>query len=81
MINNSWQALLGVISSLTRAAGAAQRVFSLMDSLPDIDIDSGLPLDDLRFRGEIVIKGVEFTYQMRPDNKVLKGVDLHIPAG
>ncbi|CAB1110551.1 ABC [Ectocarpus sp. CCAP 1310/34] len=81
MINNSWQALLGVISSLTRAAGAAQRVFSLMDSLPDIDIDSGLPLDDLRFRGEIAIKGVEFTYQMRPDNKVLKGVDLHIPAG
>lgn len=56
--------------SLTRAAGAAQRVFSLMDSLPDIDIDSGLPLDDRRFRGEIAIKGVEFTYQMRPDNKV-----------
>ncbi|CAN0549386.1 unnamed protein product, partial [Ectocarpus sp. 8 AP-2014] len=41
-----------------------------MDSLPDIDIDSGVPLDDLRFRGEIAIKGVEFTYQMRPDNKV-----------
>lgn len=41
-----------------------------MDSLPDIDIDSGLPLDDLRFRGEIAIKGVEFTYQMRPENKV-----------
>eukprot|EP00903_Cladosiphon_okamuranus_P007815 g7561.t1 len=81
MINNSWQALLSVVSSLTRAAGAAQRVFSLMDSLPDIDIDSGVRIDDCSFRGEISIQGVEFTYQMRPDNQVLKGVDLHIPAG
>eukprot|EP00903_Cladosiphon_okamuranus_P007814 g7560.t1 len=81
MINSSWQGLLGVVSSLTRAAGAAQRVFSLMDSLPDIDIDSGVRIDDCRFRGEISIQGVEFTYQMRPDNQVLKGVDLHIPAG
>ncbi|CAN0280756.1 unnamed protein product, partial [Scytosiphon promiscuus] len=57
------------VYSLTRAAGAAQRVFSLMDSLPDIDINSGLLLDDRSFRGQIDIKGVEFTYQMRPDNK------------
>ncbi|CAM9638358.1 unnamed protein product, partial [Hapterophycus canaliculatus] len=70
MINNSWQGLLSVISSLTRAAGAAQRVFSLMDSLPDIDINSGVLLDDRTFRGQIDIEGVEFTYQMRPDNKV-----------
>lgn len=41
-----------------------------MDSLPDIDIDSGVRLDDYRFRGEISIQGVEFTYQMRPDNQV-----------
>lgn len=41
-----------------------------MDSLPDIDIDSGVRIDDRRFRGEITIQGVEFTYQMRPDNQV-----------
>ncbi|CAN0033345.1 unnamed protein product, partial [Laminaria digitata] len=69
MINNSWQNLLGVVSSLTRAAGAAQRVFSLMDSLPDIDIDRGIVLDDRSFRGEMTVQGVEFTYQMRPDNQ------------
>lgn len=56
--------------SLTRAAGAAQRVFSLMDSLPDIDIDHGIVLDERNFRGEMTIQGVEFTYQMRPDNQV-----------
>lgn len=41
-----------------------------MDALPDIDIDSGVRIDDYRFRGEISIQGVEFTYQMRPDNQV-----------
>lgn len=41
-----------------------------MDSLPDIDIDSGVRIDDYGFRGEISIRGVEFTYQMRPDNQV-----------
>lgn len=41
-----------------------------MDSLPDIDIDSGARIDDHKFRGEISIRGVEFTYQMRPDNQV-----------
>lgn len=63
-------AWFGAVSSLTRAAGAAQRVLSLMDSMPDIDIDSGLVIDDKDFRGEIGIQGVEFTYQMRPDNQV-----------
>ena len=56
--------------SLTRAAGAAQRVFSLMDSVPDIDINRGIVVDDRTFRGEMTIQGVEFTYQMRPDNQV-----------
>ena len=55
--------------SLTRAAGAAQRVFSLMDSLPDIDINRGIVLDDNKFQGEMTIQGLEFTYQMRPDNQ------------
>lgn len=40
-----------------------------MDALPDIDIDSGVMIDDSTFRGEIKIEAVEFTYQMRPDNK------------
>lgn len=62
--------MLIFVVRLTRAAGAAQRVFSLMDSLPDIDIDTGIVIDDESFRGEITVEAVEFTYQMRPDNKV-----------
>ena len=36
-MNNSYQALQSVFTQFTRAAAAAERVFSLMDSLPDID--------------------------------------------
>lgn len=44
-----------------------------MDSLPDIDINSGIVIgegDERNFLGEISVEGVEFTYQMRPNNKV-----------
>ena len=37
IMNNSYQALQSVFTQFTRAAAAAERVFSLMDSLPDID--------------------------------------------
>jgi hypothetical protein len=41
MLNNAYKSLLDIVTSFTRASGAAQRVFALLDSLPDIDIDSG----------------------------------------
>ncbi len=37
MINSAYQQLMNIITQFTRAAGAATRVLSLMDSLPDID--------------------------------------------
>ena len=40
-MNTSYQSLQSVFTQFTRAAAAAERVFSLMDSLPDID--TGLP--------------------------------------
>lgn len=41
MLNTSYKSLLDIVTQFTRAAGAAQRVFSLMDSMPDIDISAG----------------------------------------
>ena len=41
MLNNAYKSLLDIVTSFTRAAGAAQRVFALLDSLPDIDIHAG----------------------------------------
>lgn len=40
MINNSYKALMDVVNDFTIAAGAAQRVMTLMDSLPDIQVQA-----------------------------------------
>ena len=70
MINSAYNGFTDLISSFTRAGGAAQRVLSLMDMLPDIDPTAGLALT-APLRGEITFEDVAFTYQMRPDRPVL----------
>jgi ABC-type multidrug transport system fused ATPase/permease subunit len=42
MMTGAYKGLLDILTSFTRAGGAATRVFALIDSLPDIDIDAGL---------------------------------------
>ncbi|CAI7924646.1 unnamed protein product [Closterium sp. NIES-53] len=41
LIQSGYQSIMSVLMSLTKASGAAQRVLSLIDSLPDIDPDAG----------------------------------------
>lgn len=81
MLNTSYKSLLDIVTQFTRAAGAAQRVFSLMDSLPDIDIKSGRKVPMGSLIGSVELKNVSFSYQMRPDASVLNGINLTIPAG
>ena len=79
MINTAFQSLIDTMNQFTRAAGAAQRVFDLMDNLPDINPEGGSVLSNLQ--GNIKLENVEFTYKSRPDTKVLKGINLDIKAG
>ena len=81
MINSAYQSLTGVVASLTRAGGAATRVITLLESLPDIDPTLGLDVDSSTMQGSLVLDNVEFHYQMRPDNKVLRGISLNIQSG
>ena len=81
MLNNSYKNLLDIITSFTRSAGAAQRVFSLMDNMPDIDINNGTPLASQDMIGKIEFKDVYFAYQMRPNCNVLSNVSFIIPPG
>ncbi|KAH8060061.1 ATPase [Aureococcus anophagefferens] len=71
--------LIGLVTSFTRSAAAAEKVFSLIDSLPDINEDDGAAID-WDVQGSLVLESVEFHYVMRPDAKVLSGVDLGIDA-
>jgi len=80
MMNNAYQSLQGLITSFTRAAAGAEKVFSLWDSIPDIQPNAGIPVD-WQVKGEISITDAKFHYLMRPENQVLKGLSLHIPAG
>merc|ERR1719245_1337563 len=75
-INSSWQKLQNILGSFTRATGAADRVLSLLDSLPKITPKG----DETPLSGDIQLKNLRFTYQMRPEQEILKGVNLTIPA-
>jgi ABC transporter fused permease/ATP-binding protein len=62
-----------------RAAGAAERVFELLDRTPAIPAQGGV--EPAQVKGEVALHGVRFAYPTRPDVRVLDGVDLTIAAG
>ncbi|MDH2327073.1 ABC transporter ATP-binding protein [Cereibacter sp. SYSU M97828] len=62
---------------LAKAAAASDRVFDLLDRVPTVrDRNDARPAP--AFRGDIDFRGVDFGYGGDP---VLRGLDLHIPAG
>jgi len=81
MMNNAYQSLQGLVTSFTRSAAGAEKVFSLWDSQPDIDPQKGNDIDQDQVAGHIQLENVSFYYQMRPDNLVLENFNLDIPAG
>ena len=81
MVNAAYRSLNGVINSLTRAVAAAQRVLSLVDSLPNIDADAGIKLQRSDIVGRVELKNVSFRYKLRPENVVLEKIDLILEAG
>ena len=52
-----------------RAAGAAERVFELLDRVPTIPPRGGLRLT--RVTGRVALEGIDFSYPSRPDVPVL----------
>ncbi len=81
-VTSSYTALSNCVTSLVRAAGSASRVFSLQDNLPDIAPRSGATFAPSRARGPAVaLENVTFWYQMRPNNIVLRGMNVVIPGG
>jgi len=80
MMNGAYQGLQGLVTDFTRSAAGAEKVFALWDSTPDIDPNEGAEID-WDVQGHLEIRNVTFYYQMRPDNVVLQGFDLDIPAG
>jgi len=72
--------LAGLWSALQRAAGATDRLFAVIDTVPEIRTAEGAqPLPP--GKGAIKLEGVSFAYPTRKGQPVLTGVDLEIKPG
>jgi ABC transporter fused permease/ATP-binding protein len=71
-------ALTDLYADLTKASGAAERIFELLDREPAM-AKGGEELDEVR--GAIRFERVEFRYPARPDARVLDGIDIEIAPG
>jgi len=78
MLMNPLHFLSTVSNWWARCVDAAQRVFEVIDAKSDIEEpENPVVLDD--FKGEITVKNAWFQYE--PAKPILKGMDLHVPAG
>jgi ATP-binding cassette subfamily B protein len=72
------QELARVYAELQRAVASAERIFSLVDTVPEIS-DKPDAIDPGSIQGDIVFENVSFYYE---ENKpVLENFDLHIKRG
>ena len=79
MVAFSMGSLSELWADLMKAAGAAERVFALLDRAPTMPVVGGMQLDAIE--GNLSFEAVEFAYPARRDAKVLHGLDLEIRAG
>ncbi len=71
---------LSKLSNVGNAAAAgAERIQEVLDQAPEVLDDKRPYAGPSRFRGEITFEHVLFGYT--PEKCILKGIDLHIPAG
>lgn len=81
MIRGAYQQVNNLIVQFTTARGAAQRVFEMLDALPDVDLNAGIKLRREDVQGTFELSNIEFAYQMRPKEKVIDGINLTIRGG
>lgn len=72
------QDLARVYASMQHAIASAERVFSLLDSKPEV-VDQPNAIDPGTIKGDIVFDNVDFYYE--DDKPVLKNFNLHVKAG
>jgi len=80
MVAGSLSDVAGIWGSLQRAAGATERLFAILDTVPDVrDPDSPVALP--AGGGAIRFEDVDFEYPSRAGTAVLDRVDLEVAPG
>eukprot|EP00123_Amoebidium_parasiticum_P013500 comp21991_c0_seq1/m.31796 comp21991_c0_seq1/g.31796 ORF comp21991_c0_seq1/g.31796 comp21991_c0_seq1/m.31796 type:complete len:1283 (-) comp21991_c0_seq1:440-4288(-) len=69
------------MTDTSEAKNAGKKIYQVVDRQPIIDVTAqdGKRLDTVH--GEIELKSVHFTYPSRPEQPILRGLDLKIKAG
>jgi ABC-type multidrug transport system fused ATPase/permease subunit len=80
MVAVSLGSIAGLWGTLQRAAGATERLFDVIDTVPEIR-DPERPVELPAGGGAVRFEHVGFTYASRPDRPVLRDVDLSIAPG
>ncbi|WWC65424.1 uncharacterized protein I303_108042 [Kwoniella dejecticola CBS 10117] len=71
------------VPDASKANSSAASIFRLMDNEPEVDPDSpeGKKLDHDHVQGHIRIEDVHFRYPTRPGVRVLRELNIDVPAG
>lgn len=80
MVASAFATVAGLYGSLSRAAGATERLYDVVDEIPEIR-DTETPTSLPEGQGAVHFDGIEFCYASRPEDAVLKGIDIKIEAG
>jgi ABC transporter fused permease/ATP-binding protein len=80
MIAGALATIASLYGALQRAAGATERLFDIIDTVPEIR-DPEAPLELPDGRGTVVFDDVSFRYPSRPEQPVLDHLDLRLDAG
>ncbi|MCP4448010.1 MAG: ATP-binding cassette domain-containing protein [Myxococcales bacterium] len=80
MVASSFGTVASLYGSLSRAAGATERLYDVVDEVPEIR-DPEDPQDLPEGQGAVHFESIDFHYASRPDDAVLRGVDIKLEVG
>ncbi len=78
ILSTGFQSIFDQIGEFSKAHGAAQRVLSILENLPVVDMDSGHAIGSMR---SIELRDVCFRYKTRPEKLVLNNVSFTLERG
>lgn len=80
-IGGSLAGLPDVYTAIAKAVGATERLYEILNEVPE----APLPKEEIvlgdKIRGEIAYQDVHFSYETRADVEVLRGINLSLAAG